>query len=158
MVSNRKISANKANARASTGPRTRAGKSRSSRNALRHGLSLSIFDDPDLSPAVSQLALIISGSDSSSELVQLARGVVVAQLDLVRIRKARCQLESRAAPSSGGDIPLDDGSDVAHEDAFANLAPRLLALARYERRALSRRKFAIREFESARSAAQTNCR
>ncbi|MCU1257860.1 MAG: hypothetical protein JWO80_745, partial [Bryobacterales bacterium] len=33
------LSANRANSESSTGPRTEAGKSRSSQNALRHGLA-----------------------------------------------------------------------------------------------------------------------
>jgi hypothetical protein len=37
-VSERKLAANRANAQRSTGPRTRAGKARSSLNALRHGI------------------------------------------------------------------------------------------------------------------------
>src|SRR5689334_19539946 len=38
-ISARKLSANRANAQKSTGPRTKAGKARSSQNALKHGLS-----------------------------------------------------------------------------------------------------------------------
>ena len=36
----RKIKANRANARASTGPRTKAGKERAAKNSRRHGLSV----------------------------------------------------------------------------------------------------------------------
>lgn len=39
MASKRQIEANRANAAKSTGPRTRAGRATSSRNAYRHGLS-----------------------------------------------------------------------------------------------------------------------
>jgi hypothetical protein len=39
MATARQIAANRRNAQRSTGPRTAAGKSTSSRNALRHGLS-----------------------------------------------------------------------------------------------------------------------
>ena len=46
MISPRKLAANRANARRSTGPRTREGKRRSSRNALKHGLSVRIAADP----------------------------------------------------------------------------------------------------------------
>ena len=41
-ISDRKIRANRANARASTGPKTTQGRIRSARNALRHALSLPI--------------------------------------------------------------------------------------------------------------------
>ena len=40
MTSARKLEANRRNARASTGPRTAAGKARAAQNARRHGLSL----------------------------------------------------------------------------------------------------------------------
>ena len=39
MTSNRQIEANRGNAKRSSGPRTEAGKKRSSRNSLRHGLA-----------------------------------------------------------------------------------------------------------------------
>ena len=39
MTSERRVAVNRRNARRSTGPRTRSGKARSSRNALRHGLT-----------------------------------------------------------------------------------------------------------------------
>jgi hypothetical protein len=39
MASRRQITANRRNARKSTGPRTSAGKLRSRRNALKHGLT-----------------------------------------------------------------------------------------------------------------------
>ena len=39
MASEKQIAANRANAKRSTGPKTAAGKLRSSRNAFRHGLS-----------------------------------------------------------------------------------------------------------------------
>jgi hypothetical protein len=42
MASERQIAANRRNARKSTGPRSGAGKKRASRNAYRHGLTLSI--------------------------------------------------------------------------------------------------------------------
>jgi hypothetical protein len=47
---NRRRQANMANAKASTGPRTEAGKARSSRNAFRHGLNVSIWNDAALAP------------------------------------------------------------------------------------------------------------
>ena len=42
MASERQIAANRRNARKSTGPRSGAGMKRASRNAYRHGLTLSI--------------------------------------------------------------------------------------------------------------------
>ena len=46
MATERQIAANRANALRSTGPKTAAGKSKSSRNAYRHGLSGPMPFDP----------------------------------------------------------------------------------------------------------------
>jgi hypothetical protein len=46
MTSSAKITSNCANARASTGPKSKSGRMRAARNALRHGLSTSIDHDP----------------------------------------------------------------------------------------------------------------
>ena len=64
MTSDRKIKANRANARASTGPRTVDGRTRSARNALRHGLSLPVCSDPALCEEVEALARDIAGTDA----------------------------------------------------------------------------------------------
>lgn len=62
MASKRQIAANKANAKRSTGPRTAAGKMRSRRNSLTHGLTCKtvavLFDeDPDEFEALRQSLL-----------------------------------------------------------------------------------------------------
>ena len=57
MTNDRKIKANRANARVSTGPRTVEGRTRSARNALRHGLSLRVCSDPALCEEVEALAM-----------------------------------------------------------------------------------------------------
>ena len=44
MTSARKVRIDRANARASSGPKTSAGRARSARNALRHGLNVPIAD------------------------------------------------------------------------------------------------------------------
>jgi hypothetical protein len=180
MTSPRKIKANRANAQASTGPRTAPGRARAARNARRHGLSLSVFADPTLSEQVEMLAREIAGEVSNDRIYQLARRVAEAQVDLQRVRCARHQLTSEhianpnyypgayrrkllslllrvrgslrkvhldSAPFQGARklaaIPLDESE-------------RLRAMDRYERRALSRRKFAIRALDHARREAITD--
>ena len=96
MTSARKIKANRANARASTGPKTAQGRARAARNALRHGLTLSVFSDPVLSEEVEALAREIAGPDANAETLELAHRVAEAQIDLHRIRRARHQLLSQA--------------------------------------------------------------
>jgi hypothetical protein len=71
-ISARKLAANRANARRSTGPRTPEGKRRSRANALKHGLSVSVLADPRLAAEVEVLARRIA--DGYQRLLDRARG------------------------------------------------------------------------------------
>ena len=62
VTSERKSAANRRNARASTGPKTAAGKARVARNARRHGLNVPIAADPALAREVEVLAQAICRS------------------------------------------------------------------------------------------------
>jgi hypothetical protein len=95
-MSNRKIKANRANARASTGPKTARGRTRAARNAFRHGLNLPVHSDPALCEEVEALAREIAGTGANAEIQELARRVAEAQIDLSRVRFARHQLLSHA--------------------------------------------------------------
>jgi hypothetical protein len=92
VTSTRKIKASRANARASTGPKTAQGRARTARNALRHGLSVPVISDPVFSEEVDALAREIAGPDAGAEVVELARQVAEAEIDLRRVRYARHQL------------------------------------------------------------------
>ena len=149
MTSKRKIEANRANGRASRGPKTAEGKQRSSRNACRHGLSLPVLADPVLSKEVQELAREIAGSGSPAVLQQ-ARAVAEAQMDLVRIRRARHHLVAQNIASPNPALPEASLSDIPVE-----VLDRLLKIDRYEQRAISRRKFAIRRLDQARTTAHS---
>ena len=70
MATAKQIAANRRNAQRSTGPRTAAGRSMSSRNALRHGLSLPQEKNAATAAAIDELAQLIApdGSDNQKLL------------------------------------------------------------------------------------------
>jgi hypothetical protein len=187
LTSERKIRANRANARASTGPQTAQGRARTARNALRHALSLPVGSLPALSEEVEALAREIAGPGANAETQELAGRVAEAQIDLRRVRSARHQFlcdtlseeyyESYANMRMKGKLLRallrpnpPDISMEALEFAISTSRPQgpdklatilleeakgLLAMDRYERRALSRRKFAVRAFDEARARTAT---
>jgi hypothetical protein len=81
LTSDRKIKANRANARSSTGPQTAQGRARAARNALRHALSLPISSNPALSEEAEAVAREIAGPDANAETQALARQIAEAQID-----------------------------------------------------------------------------
>src|SRR5262249_38992199 len=87
VVSARKLATNRANARASTGPRTAAGKAHSARNAVRHGLCSASWADPAISRAIEQVGRALAG-EATGEERELAYAVAAAQVDLARAREA----------------------------------------------------------------------
>jgi hypothetical protein len=95
VTSERKIRANRASARGSTGPKTAQGRSHAARNALRHALSLPVSSDPVLSEEVEELAREIAGTDANAEKQELARRIAETQIDLRRVRHVRHQLFSQ---------------------------------------------------------------
>jgi hypothetical protein len=184
MITSRQSTANRRNGRLSTGPRTVSGKKRSARNAKRLGLSLSVLANPGLSHEVKALTAKLAGDGASSTTFrELAAEIAEAQVDLVRIRRARDAIlttvlgknlspkrsQCEAASPSQIDttpVPPSDPSNAAKlestkadpppqdDTALCEAAHQLHAIHRYERRALSRRKFAIRMFDAARRREQ----
>src|SRR3981189_1550520 len=82
MTSARQIAANRENGRRSRGPRTAAGKASVRLNALKHGLAVSVQNDPAMSAQVENLARLLAGAGADNYRLSQARIVAEAQVDL----------------------------------------------------------------------------
>ena len=107
MASERQIAANRLNARKSTGPRSRAGKRRASRNAYRHGLASSRKPDAATARKLDQLARQIVGDSKSEISLELARSAAEAEFDLARVRLVGVALINRVS-AFGAIDPFSD--------------------------------------------------
>ena len=186
MTSKRQRAANRANSGKSTGPRTKAGKSAARLNARLHGLATAMQSEPGADAEIERMAFAIVDEAGRLDLIEFARRIAEAELDLRRIRRARVtlaklpsvlstsfrmvastnsklfvtalRLENRRKESSIDDLVGRLQSHGWRSDApelvEAPLRPgakrnvKLDVLERYERRATSRRKSAIRRFDA----------
>jgi hypothetical protein len=128
MATAKQVAANRANAARSTGPRTAAGRTKSSRNALRHGLSLPL--GLTTASEIGRLAQTLAGDNPSEQQLMAASEFATAHCELTRIRALRC---------------------AATPGLSATLDPRslrwVLGFDRYEQAALSRRKRAAKTLD-----------
>lgn len=169
MTSVRKIAANRANACRSTGPRSIAGKARVSRNAFRHGLAIDIVSDPVFALEIDRLRKCLLANSSMSP--EAAEEISRCECEVLRVRVIRRSLLDLLAvhtetvwfnPKEIVPDFLDDGfaelvsaASVSYHlptrpdpervaAALFRATKQLANLDRYERRALSRRRRAIR--------------
>ncbi len=165
MTSERMIASNRSNGRRSRGPRTVAGKDCSRRNALRHGLAVRVLNDPAVCSKVEKLARVVAGADADEVRLSYARIIAEAQCDLDRVQDAKVVLlnsclgevtspntaQSDFVPklqNSDRDCETDDlsGSARFSQDLamISTVLRQLSRLNRYEDKAISRRRRAIR--------------
>jgi hypothetical protein len=142
VASEQQIAANRANARKSSGPRSSAGKSRASRNAYRHGLSLT----GPLAPQLETFARKIAGNAVDAITLERAREIAQAEFDLARVRRAKVALIESARACAAADHPRMPSQDPDRSaEAFRRVLPDLRKLDRYERRAAAQRERAVLE-------------
>ena len=176
MASERQIAANRRNARKSTGPRSGAGKKRASRNAYRHGLTLSITSTAEYAKQLETLVRKIAGDTKDAIKLERARAIAQADLELTQVRRAKVALIERA--SAFGELdpprptvsqmirllnafqrgklidpkPIDASATMPPQEpdrsaeAIRRVLPELCKLERYERRAAARRNRAVVNF------------
>src|SRR5262249_41055791 len=109
MASEKRIATNHINARKSCGPRTAAGKTRVSRNALRHGLAALTHRRPWIFQETEQMAKVLCGADDNPLLLEQALIIAENELLLRCIRVERIAAIERLRDSA--QIPLAKGDN-----------------------------------------------
>lgn len=125
MASQGQIAANRENARKSTGPRSRGGKTRVSQNAWRHGLSAPFQANAAQTKMIEKLAKQIAGPLHGRIALELARAAAIAAFDLARVRQAKAQI-IKGAPGFVEPPPTVTGS--IEEARYLKLALRRKAV------------------------------
>ena len=151
MASERQRAANRANAKKSTGPKSRGGKIRASRNAFRHGLAARPPNDVDWRTRLDKLAGEIA--DSTGMSFADACSIAHAELEVQRAREVMNILSGQlsvgkghtgcTASSPGRYLPVASPplpvNNISHLVALVQELRTLKKLERYLIRALSRR-------------------
>jgi septation ring formation regulator EzrA len=139
MRSRAQAEASKRNGRHSQGPRSDEGKARSRLNALVHGLSSSLSraasPDGDVQSIIEQL---VEPKITDHKVRATAREVAEVEVEIRNVRAAKLKAYA----------DLHRASQLTPEATLEVLLT-IGRIDRYERRALSRRKFAIRRLDRA---------
>jgi hypothetical protein len=134
MATEKQIAANRANAKRSTGPKTAAGKMKSSRNSYKHGLSRDLpLDNPAFEARMNELAeIFLDGKDLTGENLDAAAEMAEAQLKLLQLRRMR----------------MDVFKDFEHDRWELQAFCQLVTWDRYERLARTKRRRASQKLLS----------
>jgi hypothetical protein len=137
MTSTRKSESNKRNASRSTGPRTPGGKLRSRTNARRHGLATPVEHDSEARGRIEYLTAILAEGSHDCERIEQSRILAACHLDLHRIRSARYEVF----------LTIDNLENASCNDLETAMRA-MDKINQYERRALSKRRRALRKSEA----------
>jgi hypothetical protein len=164
MATDRQIAANRRNARRSTGPRSRAGRKRSSRNSFRHGLAAGVITNAEHIKWIERLTRKIAGAGADIVTLEWARTIAQAEFDLEQVRRVKLAVISRIATLGGfetSDALRSEGQQTSADADRAESAAMPMTPSdgtaeeirkelseqsrfdRYERRAATRRERAI---------------
>jgi hypothetical protein len=126
MATERQIAANRANAKRSTGPKTAAGKMKSSRNSYKHGLSRDLpLHNPAFRARMDEMMeTFLDGREPTDENMDAAAEFAEAQLKLLQVRRMR----------------MDIFEDIDQERWELQAFSRLVTLNRYERLERTKRR------------------
>ncbi|MBL0406261.1 hypothetical protein JKG68_20075 [Microvirga aerilata] len=143
MPSPQRIRANRANARRSTGPRTKDGRLRARLNALKHGLAVPASAHPALQHDIDHLARALVGEAQHDSVVMVrARKVAEAAIKVQRARRARLEL-LRAWDASTSQPKAVETGDLVR--GFKTVRKEFQALAQQESSKEKRRKLRVCE-------------
>jgi hypothetical protein len=96
-----KVIANRKNAKASSGPRSTAGKRRASRNAVRHGLAVDVDSDPAWHDGVEVLTKILCLTQGGQRNPERCREAARAAIEQQRIRQIRTRVLNKLSTNRG---------------------------------------------------------
>ena len=105
MTTERQLTANRRNARRSTGPRSKGGKERASRNSYRHGLTTPLITTQQHAKRVEELARKIAADATDFVTLDYARAAAEAEFGIARVRQAKVALIERMLAFGGWEQP-----------------------------------------------------
>ena len=113
MTSQRQIQANRRNSRNSLGPRSAAGKSIASRNALRHGLAALTHQQQPPSAQIERYAKALCGDDKDPQLFRQAIKIAENEIVLSTIRAQQVAVVERLRDGCAPFAKKDNSLDLA---------------------------------------------